>query len=142
MGQQQLLLLVLGAIIVSVAIIVGINMFNQNVLTSSVDATKQDCLNIAARAQEWVRKPSILGGPETRNTFTDIDWYYIGYAQALGAASYDNENATFTLTPAANQLTIEGVTKEADKDNQARKITCIVTTFQLDTLYVTTEAAP
>ena len=136
MGQQQLLLLVLGAIIVSVAIIVGINMFNQNALTSAIDATKQDCLHIAARAQEWCRKPPILGGPATKNTFTGLDFMDIGYAKTV-TTTYVNENATFTLTPAAGTLTIAGQTKETDSDNQARTITCYVSPFKLDSLIVT-----
>lgn len=51
MGQQQLLLLVLAAIIVGVGVIVGINMFGSNAEEANRDAMLQDCLAIGARAE-------------------------------------------------------------------------------------------
>ena len=62
MGQQQLLLLVLSAIIVGVSIVIGINMFSSSAVQANQDAVLQDCLHIAGRAQEWLRKPEALGG--------------------------------------------------------------------------------
>jgi len=62
MGQQQLLLLVLSAIIVGVSIVIGINMFASSAVQANQDAVLQDCLHIAGRAQEWLRKPEALGG--------------------------------------------------------------------------------
>jgi Tfp pilus assembly protein PilE len=62
MGQQQLLLIVLGIIIVGIAIAVGVNMFQQ----SAVDANRQnvisDLTNLAAKAQRYYRTPTELGG--------------------------------------------------------------------------------
>ncbi|MCH7677569.1 hypothetical protein IH879_21845, partial [candidate division KSB1 bacterium] len=58
MGQQQLLLLVLSAIIVGVSIVIGINMFTSSAVQANQDAVLQDCMMIAARAQEWYRKPA------------------------------------------------------------------------------------
>jgi len=62
MGQQQLLLLVLGAIIVGVAIVVGMNMFSTSAVNANRDAVVQDCMTLATRAQQWYRTPAILGG--------------------------------------------------------------------------------
>ncbi|MCU0644613.1 MAG: hypothetical protein MUC94_10160, partial [bacterium] len=62
MGQQQLLLLVLGAIIVGVAIVVGVNMFSTSAVNANRDAVVQDCMTLATRAQQWYRTPAILGG--------------------------------------------------------------------------------
>lgn len=71
MGQQQLLLIVLGVIIVGIAIVVGINMFN----ASAEQATKDDLTNqgmhIASLAQQHYKKPTALGGGQ--NTFTGFD---------------------------------------------------------------------
>lgn len=50
MGQQQLLLLVLGAIIVGVAIVVGVNMFSTSAVNANRDAVLQDCMTLATRA--------------------------------------------------------------------------------------------
>ena len=70
MGQQQLLLLVLGAIIVGVAIVVGINMFSTSAVNANRDAVVQDCMTLSTRAQQWYRTPTILGGGG--NSFTGI----------------------------------------------------------------------
>ena len=62
MGQQQLLLVVLSAIIVGISIVVGINMFQSGSVQANIDAVTQDVVTIASRSQEWWRKPAQLGG--------------------------------------------------------------------------------
>ena len=62
MGQQQLLLLILSAIIVGLAIVTGINMFGENAVQANKDAVMQDLLTLATRAQGWYRRPAQLGG--------------------------------------------------------------------------------
>jgi len=62
MGQQQLLLLVLSAIIVGVSIVVGINMFATNAYQANRENLIQEAVTIGAKAQEWYRKPTMLGG--------------------------------------------------------------------------------
>ncbi|NIV97477.1 hypothetical protein GWN42_32960 [candidate division KSB1 bacterium] len=62
MGQQQLLLVVLSAIVVGIAIIVGLNLFASGAAQANLDAVTQDVMTIASRAQEWYRKPTELGG--------------------------------------------------------------------------------
>lgn len=62
MGQQQLLLIVLGTIIVGAAMIAGINMFNTGAMNSERDALLMDIHNVAASAASYWRKPAALGG--------------------------------------------------------------------------------
>lgn len=62
MGQQQLLLLILAAVIVGVAITLGINMFAQNSAQANQEAVMQDVLTIGSRAQAWYRRPVQMGG--------------------------------------------------------------------------------
>ena len=62
MGQQQLLLIVLGVIIVGIAIAVGISMFRSNAVSSNRDAVINDLNNLAATAQEFWRKPASMAG--------------------------------------------------------------------------------
>jgi len=62
MGQQQLLLIVLGVIIVGIAIAVGINMFTSNAISSNRDAVTNDLNNLAAKLQQYYVKPVELGG--------------------------------------------------------------------------------
>jgi Tfp pilus assembly protein PilE len=62
MGQQQLLLIVLGVIIVGIAIAVGISMFKSNAQSSNRDQVINDLNNLAAKAQQYFRKPTAMAG--------------------------------------------------------------------------------
>ncbi len=62
MGQQQLLLIVLGVIIVGIAVVVGINVFTASSVQANADALVADLTNLAANAQQHFRKPGALGG--------------------------------------------------------------------------------
>ena len=106
MGQQQLLLLVLSAIIVGVSIMIGINMFTSSAVQANQDAVLQDCLNIAARAQEWYRKPTVMGGGG-RSFATLIN---VGILNIK--ASNVNTSAPFLLSNDGQTLTIVGTGTE------------------------------
>ena len=62
MGQQQLLLIVLGVIIVGIAVVVGINLFNANAEEAAKDGVVSDCTNLGAMAQQYYKKPISMGG--------------------------------------------------------------------------------
>jgi len=62
MGQQQLLLIVLGVIIVGIAVVVGINLFNANAEESMKDTLVSEGTNLGAMAQQYFKKPVALGG--------------------------------------------------------------------------------
>ena len=62
MGQQQLLLIVLGVIIVGIAVVVGINLFNANAEESTKDSLVSEGTNLGAMAQQYYKKPTALGG--------------------------------------------------------------------------------
>ena len=68
MGQQQLLLIVLGVIIVGIAVVVGINLFNANAEESAKDTLVSEGTNLGAMAQQYFKKPVALGGGG--NSFT------------------------------------------------------------------------
>ncbi len=71
MGQQQLLLIVLGVIIVGIAIAVGISMFKSNAQSSNRDQVINDLNNLAAKAQQFYRKPvAMAGGGQSFGGFT------------------------------------------------------------------------
>ncbi len=69
MGQQQLLLIVLGVIIVGIAVVVGINLFNANAEESAKDTMVSEGTNLGAMAQQFYKKPKALGGGG--NTFDE-----------------------------------------------------------------------
>ena len=62
MGQQQLLLIVLGVIIVGIAVVVGINVFTASSLQANNNAVIADLQTIGSMAQQWYRKPVAMGG--------------------------------------------------------------------------------
>ena len=62
MGQQQLLLIVLGIIMVGLAIFVGINLFTASAVEAKRNNIINECVNLAAMAHQYYRKPIALGG--------------------------------------------------------------------------------
>ena len=99
MGQQQLLLIVLGTIIVGVAVVVGINMFTTGAVNAERDALLQDVNNIASSAASYWRKPAALGGGAR-------DFTGVTSVVTFGADS-SNANGAFTMTVTApDQFTL------------------------------------
>jgi len=62
MGQQQLLLIILGTIIVGVAVAVAIGLFNSQAAATNRDEISNDLAHYATMAQGYFRKPRVLGG--------------------------------------------------------------------------------
>ena len=62
MGQQQLLLIVLGILVVGVAIFVGINYFRSNAIEAKRNNVTNELVNLASIAQQYYMKPKALGG--------------------------------------------------------------------------------
>ncbi len=62
MGQQQLLLIVLGIIVVGVAVAFAIAMFRQGAIDSKRDLVMNENANLANMAIQYYRKPQMLGG--------------------------------------------------------------------------------
>lgn len=71
MGQQQLLLIVLGIIVVGVAVMLGINVFRQNAIDQKRNSVTNECINLASMAMSYFRKPKSYGGGE--NSFYGWD---------------------------------------------------------------------
>jgi len=116
MGQQQLLLIVLGIIIVGIAVVVGINVFTASSSQTNRDAVISDLTNLASMAQQFYRKPAALGGGG--NTFTG--W-------TIPAALDTTGNGTYSATVAAQTVTIVGVGNENGNDGTSEvKATMIV----------------
>ena len=100
MGQQQLLLIVLGTIIVGVALLVGINMFTTGAINAERDALLQDINNVAASAASYWRRPGVLGGgSRTFLGVTDITRFGTDSSNANGNYVMSSiGSASFILT--------------------------------------------
>jgi hypothetical protein len=101
MGQQQLLLIVLGVIIVGIAVVVGINLFSANAISSNRDGVVADLNNLGAMAQQHYRKPTSMGGGGS--TFTG--W-------TIPSKLDTTPNGTYAITVTAQSVTIVGTGTE------------------------------
>jgi Tfp pilus assembly protein PilE len=101
MGQQQLLLIVLGVIIVGIAVVVGINVFTASSTQANRDAVIADMTNLASLAQQYYRKPTALGGGG--NAFTG--WSIPAQLDTTG-------NGNYSVVVAAQQVTLTGTGNE------------------------------
>jgi hypothetical protein len=119
MGQQQLLLIVLGVIIVGIAIIVGINLFQASAIDQNRNAIIKDLTTLASKAQEYYKKPTSLGGGG--NSF-------VGFTIPTGLSS--NANGTYAISGSATatQIVFTGTGTETGNDGSTKvKATVTVT---------------
>lgn len=118
MGQQQLLLIVLGVIIVGIAVVVGINIFTASSSQANRDAVISDLTTLASMAQQFYRKPAALGGGS--NTFT-------GWTVPVNLSQTANMSAAVTPTIAAQSVTLVAVGNETGNDGSTKvKVTMVV----------------
>ena len=131
MGQQQLLLIVLGVIVVGIAVVVGINLFNANAISANRDAVVSDLNNLGAMAQQFYKKPASMGGGA--NTFNTGGTSGSGFTIPTGLDS--TANGTYTLgTVTASSVQIIGVGTETGNDKSTPvKATATVTATAITT---------
>lgn len=106
MGQQQLMLIVLGVIIVGIAVVVGFNMFNANAISSNRDGIVYDLNNLGAMAQQFWRRPGAMGGGD--RSFTGF---------IIPTHMDTTPNGTYAATVAAQSITIVGTGNEKYNGN-------------------------
>jgi hypothetical protein len=96
MGQQQLLLIILGVIIVGIAIAVGLSLFSAQSVQSNRDAMINDLNNLAAQAYQFRIRPTSMGGGQGDYTTFSIP-----------IKMRTNENGTYAITtPGADVIGI------------------------------------
>lgn len=124
MGQQQLLLIILGVIVVGIAVVVGISMFKDNAISSNRDAVVNDLVYLGGRAQQYYRRPVALGGGQGS---------YAGILQIdklsgpVGGTSWTNGNGTYTVTSQSqDQVVINGKGRENAGPGVAVEVNCYV----------------
>lgn len=102
MGQQQLLLIVLGVILVGVAVVLGIQYFGVGAEEGAKDELVAHSTTIAANAQQWYKKPIALGGGG--NSFTDFDTKFWDVQTNL----HQSTNGTYDIAVTDQEVTITG----------------------------------
>ena len=96
MGQQQLLLLVLGIVLVGLAVVVGIQAFEENQKKANADAMVNDGIRLATAAQAWALKPSAFGGPAAGENLGHVTYADLGY-EVNDDGDYVSLNGTYEL---------------------------------------------
>ena len=122
MGQQQLLLIILGVIVVGIAVAVGITMFQDNAVSANRDAVVNDLVNLAARAQQYFRRPTSLGGGQ--NSFTGLEASATGLKKLVNtnASPWVNANGSYAIITAGtdSMVVLEGTGNEIGNDGTAK----------------------
>jgi hypothetical protein len=102
MGQQQLLLIILGVIIVGIAIAVGISMFSSGTVQANKDAIINDLNNLAANGYQYRIRPTTMGGGGGQ---------YTGYT--IPTKLQTNENASYAVgSVSATSMTFTGTSTQ------------------------------
>ncbi len=133
MGQQQLLLIILGVIVVGIAVAVGITMFSDNAVSANRDAVSNDLVNLAARAQQYYRRPTALGGGGGQFDNLTLE-------KLTNMPGGKNANGTYTVGTivggASGSVIIHGVGTETGADGSALKMDIIARSQgKTDSLY-------
>src|SRR5690554_6173277 len=99
MGQQQLLLLVLGIVIVGIAVVAGIQAFSEGRDKAQQDAAVTDAMRIISDTQAWKLKPGAFGGGAdlTDKSFANVSLKALGYPVATNTTVYQTTNGCFSL---------------------------------------------
>ncbi len=126
MGQQQLLLIILGVIIVGIAVAVGITMFQDSAVSANRDAVTNDLVNLGARSQQYFRRPVSLGGGG--NSFVGLTADAAGLQKLTSQAT--NANGSYIIKTAGTvaQVVLEGVGNEFGNDGSTKvKVEALIT---------------
>jgi len=113
MGQQQLLLIILGVIVVGIAVAVGITMFNDSATSANRDAVTNDLVNLASRAQQFYRRPVALGGGGGSFTLLTA----MSQLTKTSGSSMVNGNGTYTLSAGATSIQLTGTGTESGNNS-------------------------
>jgi hypothetical protein len=101
MGQQQLLLIILGVIIVGIAIAVGISQFGAHSTQANKDGVTSSLVNIAANAYQFKIRPTTMGGGAGS---------YVGYS--IPSKMGSDDNGTYAAgTIVSNSIQLTGTSK-------------------------------
>jgi hypothetical protein len=109
LGQQQLLLIVLGVIIVGVAVVVGINLFNAHARIAAIDSVTLQLVSYGHLAQEYYKKPKAFGGggnsfagfmiPNVNPAIQSLGWGGVSTGISSGSSSTESHQIDCAVDP-------------------------------------------
>ncbi len=113
MGQQQLLLLLVGVIICGLMVMTGFFMFTDSASAANRDALAGDLMMLASQAQQYYYKPGVFGGGNNSMTGYNLP------------ARRSNANGSFTLaavTGATVSIEATGIETGYDSTNPVKVV--------------------
>lgn len=111
MGQQQLLLIVVGVIAVGIAITIGMSLFKAHAIESKRDHIINECISLATIAQQYCAKPSEIGGGGKKFTGWSVPSQFSHTA-----------NGSFAAEVYADSVIITGTGNEVVTGNDSIKV--------------------
>jgi hypothetical protein len=125
LGQQQLLLIVLGVIIVGIAIILGIALFKTNSIESKRDVVINEGISVANNALSYYRKPTIFGGGQ--GSFANWE---------IPPQMVNSPNGSFTATVSPDKVIMIGTGNELVSGNDSVKVQFTITPSSVETIII------
>lgn len=125
MGQQQLLLIILGVIIVGVAIALSITLFRANAIERKRELLVNESHNIGSIAISYYKRPTMIGGGG--NAFTG--WQ-------IPSALQSTVNGSYTAQVSADNVVITGTGTEVISEGDSIKIETTVTGNEINSIII------
>lgn len=125
MGQQQLLLVLLGIIVVGVAIAVSINLFRGHAIDRKREILINESHNIGSIAIAFYKKPIMIGGGGRRFT----GW-------TIPSSLVATVNGSYTAQVSPDNIVIIGTGTEVVTDNDSIKVQTIVTADAINSIII------
>lgn len=125
MGQQQLLLVLLGIIVVGVAIAVSINLFRGHAIDRKREILINESHNIGSIAIAFYKKPRMMGGGGKRFT----GW-------TIPSSLVATVNGSYTAQVSPDNIVIIGTGTEVVTDNDSIKVQTVVTADAINSIII------
>lgn len=124
MGQQQLLLIVLGVIIVGIAVVIGILLFQANSVENKRDVVINESVNIATLALQYYKKARLYGGGE----YSFSGWDIPNRLQTTTNGTYSAQvyQDSVVITGKGNEFVTSGVLVEVKTTVNANGIKTVI----------------
>ncbi|MBV6420051.1 MAG: hypothetical protein DAHOPDDO_01278 [Ignavibacteriaceae bacterium] len=126
MGQQQLLMIVLGVIIVGIAVLIAISLFKANAIEHKRDILIQESTSIGVMALQYFKKPTEFGGGG--RSFSNFE---------IPLQMKSTENGSFNIaSKSVNEIRIVGTGSEVVTGNDSIKVETVVTSIEMYTTII------
>jgi hypothetical protein len=120
-GQQQLLLVLLGIVVVGIAIAVAINLFRANAIDRKREILISECQDLGTIALAYYKKPRMMGGGGKKFT----GWI-------IPSSMVATVNGSYTAQVSVDNIIIIGTGTEVVTDNDSIKVQTVVTANEIN----------